>query len=215
MADNYLEKRYEEVFGKDAGRPQGIRRATPSIDNLLYRNRSHRGYAKERVVTIEELEKIARVNTMLPSARNQQVLRFKLVTKDSGAADVMAACRLGGALPELHLPLSGTEPEAFIVVCSTIAEERYVDIDMGISLQSMLLKAVSMDLNGIIICAFNREAVTKALNLPYTPLAILAIGKGTEKIQIEPISADDSHAYYRTEDGIHHVPKVRLEDLLI
>lgn len=215
MADNYLEKRYEEIFGSGAGRREGVRHTTPSIDNLIARNRSQRGYVKSRVVTQEELEKIIRVCTMIPSAKNQQVLRFCPVTRESGAETVLKNIRLGGALPELHLPFEGTEPEAFIVVCSTIEEGRYVDIDLGIAAQSMLLKAVSMGLNGIIICAFNRDIIQQELALPYPPIALIAIGKGVEKIVLEPINEQDNHNYYRTPDGVHHVPKVKLEDLLI
>ena len=214
MADNYLEKRYEEVFGGGARR-EGIHRANPSIDHLLAIGRSHRGYVKERIVTHDELEKIIRVCTLIPSARNQQVLRFRPVTRDSGASAVLPHLHLGGALPELHLPLAGTEPEAFIVVCSTVEESRYVDIDLGIAAQSMLLKAVAMGLNGIIVCAFDREALREALALPYPPIAVIAIGKGAEKIVLEPITAADDHTYYRTADGVHHVPKVQLQDLLI
>ena len=211
MADNYLEKRYEEIFG--AGRTK-VKRVGHPLDDLLLRNRSQRGYFKDYVVRREELERIVGVCSRIPSARNQQVLRFRLVTRDTGAADVLRSIKLGGALPELHLPLPGTEPEAFIVVCSTVKEDRLVDVDLGIALQSMLLKAVEMGLNGIVIGAFNKEQVRQDLQLPLDPLMILAIGKGIEKIELTSIQAGDSHAYYR-RDGIHYVPKIPAKELLI
>ena len=142
------------------------------------------------------------------------MLRFKLVTKDTGAEHVLKNIVLGGALPELHLPFAGTEPEAFIVVCSVIAETRMVSIDMGISVQSMLLKAVDMGLNGIIIGAFNKTAVMQALQLPYEPALIVAIGKGNENIQCVPIHSHENHNYYR-QDNVHYVPKVMVEDLIL
>lgn len=211
MADNYLEKRYEEVFG--AGRTK-VKRVGHTLDELLLKNRSHRGYNTNFKVTEEMLERIVAVNTKLASGCNRQVLRFKLITHNSGAETVLKHIKLGAALPELHLPQKGTEPEAFIVVCSTMAENKLVDIDLGISAQSMLLKAVEMGLNGIIIGAFNKEAVQKELGLKYDPIAIVAIGKGIEKIELTPIGEDESHAYYR-ENGIHYVPKVKLEDLIM
>lgn len=122
--------------------------------------------------------------------------------------------RLGGALPELRLPLEGTEPQAFIIVCSTVVEDRWVDIDLGISAQSMLLKATEMGLNGICIGAFNADTITSTLALPHKPLLIIAIGKGIEDIRLMEISENDNHAYYRT-DGTHFVPKVRIDDLII
>ena len=205
MADNYLEKRYEETLG--ANKPK-VKRIGHTVDELLLKNRSVRGYKKVYAVSREELERIVGVCCKIPSARNQQVLRFKLVTKESGADRVLPLIKLGGALPELHLPFPGTEPEAFIVVCSTVAENPMVDIDLGIAAQSMLLKAVEMGLNGLIIAAFNRAKLQEALSLPYPPLLVLAIGKGDEHIELKPIGESESHAYYR-EGGVHYVPKVR------
>jgi nitroreductase len=214
MADNYLEKRFEEVFGASARKKTVIRRNNPSIDTLLHRNRSYRGYDQSHVVTEAQLREIVSVNTLIPSAMNRQPLRFHLVTRDTGSEKILSNIRMGAALPELHLPLPGTAPEAFIVVCSALEEDKFVDIDLGISLQSMLLKATSAGLNGLIICAFDRMAITEALHLRYPPLAILAIGKGAESIFIRPIHSGDSQTYYR-KDGIHYVPKLALEDLLI
>lgn len=205
MADNYLEKRYEETLGNGKIR---VKKIGHTVDELLTKNRSTRGYKKAYKVSHSELERIAGVCTRIPSARNQQVLRMRLVTHDSGADLVLPLIKMGAALPELHLPFPGTEPEAFIVVCSTVAENPMVDIDLGIAAQSMLLKAVEMGLNGLIIAAFNRAKLQEALFLPYPPLLVLAIGKGDEHIELKPIGESESHAYYR-EGGIHYVPKVR------
>ena len=136
------------------------------------------------------------------------------MTSDTGADKVLERIRLGGALPELHLPLPGTEPRAFILVCATVPEDRIVDIDLGISLQSMGLKAVEMGLNSIIVCAFDKEAVRIDFDLPAAPLAILAVGKGAESIFLKPVREGESLKYYRKE-GVHYVPKIVLDDLLI
>ena len=204
MADNYLEKRYEETLGSGKIR---VKKIGHTVDELLTKNRSTRGYKKAYKVSRQELERIVGVCTRIPSARNQQVLRMHLVTSDSGADKVIPLVKMGAALPELHLPLPGTEPEAFIVVCSTVPENPMVDIDLGIAAQSMLLKAVEMGLNGLIIAAFNRAKLQETLALPYTPLLLLAIGKGNEHIELKPIDESESHAYYR-ENGVHIVPKV-------
>ena len=213
MADNYLENRYDELFG--SGRKKTVvKHVGQSLDTLLKKNRSYRGYDKKTLVTQEQLRKIVAVNPLLPSGRNQQALRFKLVTHDTGAEKVLANIKLGGALPELHLPFEGTEPEAFIIICSTVPENKILDIDLGISAQSMLLKAVEMGLNGIMIGAYNKEIIKKEFDLPYEPVLIVAIGKGTENIRLVEINEDESHKYYR-QDGVHFVPKVKLEQLIL
>lgn len=210
MADNYLEKRMEEYLTRKHTATQS---KTPTLNQLLIRNRSHRGYDTQRLVTMDELRRIVNVNTRIPSARNQQCLRFRLVTHEE-SHNVLPHIKLGSALPDLHLPIEGTEPHAFIIVCSTIPEDRWVDIDLGISAQSMLLKATEMHLNGICIGAFHAEHIKEALHLTLPPLLIIAIGKGTDDIRLTEISETDNHAYYRTE-GVHYVPKVRLDDIII
>lgn len=210
MADNYLGRKMEEYRARTE---TPARRPAMTLTKLLLRNRSCRGYDPGFVVREDQLRSLIEVNTRIASARNQQVLRFRPVLADE-APLVLPLIRLGAALPELHLPLPGTEPNAFIVVCSTVPEDRYVDIDLGISAQSMLLRAAEIGLNGICIGAFNPARVRQTLGLPYDPLLILAIGRGAERIELTEIRADESHAYYR-RDGVHYVPKVCLDDLLI
>ena len=211
MADNYLEKRYEETLG--ANRPK-VKRIGHTVDELLQKSRSVRGYNKDYVVKRSELERITAVCTRIPSGCNQQVLRFFLVTKDSGADRVLPLVKMGAALPELHLPFPGTEPEAFIVCCSTAPETKLVDIDLGIAMQSMALKATEMGLNTLMIGAFHREKLKEALSLPYEPLMVLAVGKGIEHIELVQVHADAPRAYYR-KDGVHYVPKVKAAELII
>ena len=212
MADDYLGRKMEEYRTRQAAGPRPQRPAA-TLRRLLLRNRSYRGYDPHFLVRRDQLLRIIEVNTLLPSAMNRQVLRFRPVLADE-APLILPHLRVGGALPELHLPLPGTEPNAFIVICATVAEDRYVDIDLGISAQSMLLRAAEIGLNGICIGAFDRTRVREELHLPYDPLLILAVGKGAERIELVEIAAEENHAYYRRE-GVHYVPKVRLDDLLI
>ena len=209
MADNYLENKFEELRNK----PTKMKPAT-SLGTLIRRNRSYRGYDPSCVVTMAQLRRIAEVCTKVPSGRNQQVLRFKLLTKDTGADTMQGLYKLGGALPELHLPFPGTEPQAFIIICSTREPDRWVNMDIGIAAQSMLLKAVEMGLGGICIGAFNTAAVTEAFALPYPPQLVLAIGKPAEKIELVPVRDGADLKYYR-RDGIHYVPKIALDDLIL
>ena len=220
MADNYLEKKMEEhkaLPDRKSFKAAKKSRAEGSLplDSLLLRNRSCRGYDSNYIVSKEELLKIVEVNTKIASARNQQVLRFKLVY-GTEAKEVTKAIKLGGALPELNLPLPGTEPNAYIIICTEEPKGKWVDIDLGISAQSMLLKAVDLGLNGICIAAFNKEKISALVNggRQMEPLLILAIGKSIERFQLLPIGQEDEHNYFR-KNGVHFVPKVRIEDLLI
>jgi nitroreductase len=210
MADNYLEKRQAELA---ASQKTVIRRNHISLDTLLRRSRSYRGYDPSRQVTAEELKSLVAAATLAPSGMNRQPLRYRLVTADE-ASRVLPYITLGAALPEEHLPKPGTEPQAFLVVCSSVPEDRVVDMDLGFAAQSILLKATEMGLGGIFILNFRKEAVREALDLPLAPVAIIAIGKPAESIFLLPASSPDASLSYYRKDGVHFVPKLT-PDLLI
>jgi len=149
MADNYLEKRYQEVFGNSgSSKKNSIHRL--GIDNLLLKNQSIKGFDPSYKVHRLQLESIAGVNDKINSVAKEKSLRFFLFNQ---------------------------EDEAFIVVCSTLPERPSVNIDLGISLQSMLLKAVDLGLGGKIILDFDKMETQNELNLHFEPLAILVVGK--------------------------------------
>jgi len=150
---------------------------------------------------------------LIPSARNQQVLRYKKV-QGKEAKIISSTLKLGLGLPELQLPVEGHKPQVFIVICSTVSESKWVDIDLGIAVQSILLKSVEMGMNGICIGSFDKQMVKENCKLAYEPLLLLAFGKGDEKIELKKISENESHEYYRIK-GNHIVPKIKLEDLIL
>lgn len=209
MADNYLERREREINE----RKTVVRHTGVSLESLLKKNRSWRGYDPGRIVTEAELKQIAQATTLIASGMNKQRLRYRLVTAEE-AAKVLPHITLGAALPEEHLPHPGEEPGAFIVVCATEAENKVIDIDLGIAAQTMLLKATEMGLGGIFILNFRGEAIREVLGLPASPIAVIAIGKPAEKIFLVPVHSGADLNYYR-RDGIHYVPKLQVEDLLV
>ena len=209
MADNYLGKKMEDFLAGKSSAPK----RTMSFAKLVAKNRSYRGFDNTFTVRADQLRRIMEVVPLCPSARNQQVLRMRPVLDDE-ADVVLRHIRLGGALPELHLPFAGTEPRAFIVICSTVEESKYVDIDLGILAQSILLQAGEIGLGGICIGAFDHDALRRELSLCYEPLLVVAIGRPKEHIELVECSAGDNLNYYR-RDNIHYVPKINVEELII
>ena len=66
------------------------------------------------------------------------------------------------------------------------------------------------------IASIRREVLRKELAIPdkYEILLILALGEPVEKVVIDDISNDDVK-YWRDEEKTHHVPKRRLDDLIL
>lgn len=208
MADNYLENQMDRLREV---RPKVVR-THPSLDSLLRRNRTHRGYDNAVRLSEETLKEIVAVVPFVASGMNAQRLRFRLVPS-AAAGMVHPHVTLGAALPEEHLPHPGEEPAGYIVICAE-HEDKVIDVDAGMAAQSMLLKAVEMGLGGVFILNFRKAALKEALRLPLDPVAVIGLGKGTDRVFILPVHAGDSLQYYR-KDGVHYVPKLQAEDLII
>lgn len=210
MADNYLEKRMEQ-FRSSAGAAPA--KSKNSLSALLLKNRSTRGFDSSFKVRKDQLVRIVSVNNKVASARNRQVLRFALVTEER-AHLVLPHITMGSALSDVKLPLPGKEPNAFIVVCSVCEPHVSTYVDLGISVQSMLLQAVEIGLNGVCLMSFDKEKIKENFSLPYEPLMVLAIGKSAEDIRLVDMPSDGDCCYYR-KDGVHCVPKLSVDDLII
>lgn len=65
--------------------------------------------------------------------------------------------------------------------------------------------------------SFDKRALTEALDIrePYELLLVLALGKPKETVVLEEIADPADVKYWRDEQGIHHVPKRRLQDLIL
>lgn len=213
MADNYLEKRYEEVFGSGA-RKVTVKHSTPSLNTLLVKNRSIRRYRQDFTVTEEQLRTIVEVNVKLGSAMNRQALRFRIVA-DNAEGEV-------NALRDILFrePARSESTRAYIIVYSTIPEERYIDIDLGISLQSMALKAAELGLNCLIKGNIDKDGLSSLFGTGegLEPVAVLCVGKAAESVFLKPVSADSSgepDLKPYTKEGVHYVPKLQIDTILL
>ena len=80
-----------------------------------------------------------------------------------------------------------------------------------------MLGAVEKGLGGCIIKNINKEKLKKVLNLDekYEIAFVLPIGYPKEEVVIEEINSDEDIKYWRDENEVHHVPKRRLDDVII
>lgn len=240
MADNYLEKRYEEVFGAGASRKVPVKHASPALNTLLVRNRTIRRYRQDYKVTDAQLRTIVEVNTKIASAMNRQALRFRIVpTEDTAMLEALKTCLFR------EQPARSEAATAFIVVFTAVPEDRFIDIDLGISLQSMALKAAELGLNCLIKGNIDRLALKSlfsadaksethdaskvehmtekqplsAVPCHLEPLAVLCMGKAAESVFLKPMSGTcpphDEDLVPYTRDGVHYVPKLQIDSLLV
>lgn len=192
-----------------------------SIYDLVLKSRSYRSYSPDHKVTEAQLRALAECARNCPSAVNKQYLRYRLCCTPADMEKVLPLTKWAGLLPDWQLPPVGHEPPAAIVIChdrTAAASEAASHWDVGITAQTMLLAATEMGLGGCMIGNFVKEKMQAALGLPehLLPVLVLAVGKPDEEIILEPLTEEGgSTAYYRDADGRHHVPKRRLEDVIV
>ncbi len=190
------------------------------IYDLARRSRSWRGYDESRTIGREELLRFVDCARFAPSSVNAQPLKYRLVYEREELDVLQPLTGWARALPEKKLPYPGHRPTAFIVICQETAWSadlgRYLR-DVGAVAQTILLAATEAGLGGIMIGNFRPERVAEALKLPETvvPMLIVAVGKPDETIVLEEVEPGADLRYYRDENDVHHVPKRRLEDIVI
>ena len=91
------------------------------------------------------------------------------------------------------------------------------DCDAGIAAQSIMLGAAEKGLGGCIIASINKDRLREALAIDprYEILLALALGKPKETVVIEMVEPDGDTKYWRDSDGVHHVPKRALDELIV
>jgi nitroreductase len=108
-------------------------------------------------------------------------------------------------------------PVAYVVILldKTIAED--CGCEEGITAQTILLGAVEKGLGGCMIRSIQREKLRRELAIPdhFGIRLVLALGKPAEKVVLEDLKPGGDTYYWRDEKGVHHVPKRRLEELII
>lgn len=77
--------------------------------------------------------------------------------------------------------------------------------------------ATERGLGGCIIASIQREALRETLGIDprYKILLALALGKPKETVVVDPVGPDGDIKYWRDAEGVHHVPKRGLDEIIV
>ncbi|RRD69323.1 MULTISPECIES: nitroreductase family protein [unclassified Desulfovibrio] len=183
---------------------------------LMEEARTCRRFVEEKPLSMADLEWLVECARLAPSARNAQSLRFALVGHGPACQKLFALTRWAAALKDWGGPHEGERPTGFIVILAPADAGQLVFYDVGIAAQSMQLAAASRGWGCCMIYSFDHKAVPELLRVPADMKAALVLGLGLarEKRVVAPLPADGSVQYWRDAQGVHHVPKRPLEDLI-
>jgi nitroreductase len=190
---------------------------TNKFADLIRDNRSCRRFYQNHFVTIETLKELVNLGRLSASGANLQPLKYILSCDPSKNAEIFSCLAWAGYLKDWPGPEEGERSSAYVVMLGDKRISEDSGCDHGIAAQSILLGAREMGLGGCMLGSINREALRDILAIPShcKILLVLAIGKPKERVELEPVDAGGSIRYWRDAEGVHHVPKRKLEDIII
>jgi nitroreductase len=188
-----------------------------NIKTLIYKNRSYRRFQEDYAIDRETLVELIDLARHSASAANKQPLKFFLSCDPETNALIFPNTRWAGYLENWGGPAPGERPSAYIVVLGDLRISDSFNVDHGIAAQSILLGAAERGLGGCIIGSVQRVKLQRELNLPdfYQILLVIALGKPNETVVVESLGENGNIKYWRDDQGVHHVPKRSLDELIV
>jgi nitroreductase len=185
--------------------------------NLVQKSRSYRRFDETHQIDSDTLRELIRLAQYSPTGNNMQPLKFWLSNTPEVNAVIFPHLGWAGSLKDWKGPEKGERPTAYIIILGDTNIQVNFGVDYGIAAQSIMLGAAEKGLGGCMIGSARREDLQAALGIPapYKILLVLALGKPVERVVTEPLGKNGEIRYYRDAEGVHHVPKRSLDELIL
>jgi nitroreductase len=192
-----------------------------NVYEAVTRRRSIRRF-KGKPVPREALEKCVDAGRLAPSGRNLQLCEYVIIDDEKILPRIFE--NIGGTAalpPEKGGPCPANRPRAYIIVLinSVLEAEigghrRMTLYDVGMAVENMILVAQEQGLGTCPVLRFNENGLRGVLNIPptYEVALVLLLGYPDESPVAEV--ATDSVGLWLDSQGVRHVPKRKLEDII-
>lgn len=184
---------------------------------LTRKCRSYRRFDGSKPMDEETMKRLVDLGRLAASGGNLQPLKYLLSCEAKKNADIYNTLTWAGYLTDWDGPEPQERPTGYIVIIHDKKITPISDCDHGIAAQNIMLGAVSLGLGGCMIKAIHHDKLRQALNLPsyYDIPLVLALGTPKEEVIIDEIENKESIKYWRDKEKNHHVPKRKLDDILL
>jgi len=185
--------------------------------DAIVKRRTVRKYT-QKPVELSLLYKLIDAARRAPSAMNLQPLRYRLVQDPAEVQAMFPLVSWAGHIAPAGNPLPGEEPTAYIVnLVDTRVRASGYESDIGAAVENILLTAVEEGLGCCWIGSVKRDQVRELLRIPpeYKIDTVIALGYQGESPVMEDVELRRDLSYYKDGEGTLHVPKIRLEDVII
>ena len=167
-----------------------------------------------KTVTEEVLLKCVDAARLSPSGANLQPLMYIIVNDQKLLRKVFSTLSWAGYLPD-YQPREEEMPRAYIVILLDKKISRTPNHDAGIATMSISMVAYDEGLGSCILGAVDREKLREILNVPedFAIALVVALGYPAENPVVETVK-DGDIKYWLDENGVLHVPKRDLKDVV-
>jgi nitroreductase len=188
-----------------------------NMEELVRKTRSYRRFHEDHAIGMETLKGLVELARLSASGRNLQPLKYMLSNQKAMNDRIFPELAWAGYLKDWSGPVPGERPSAYIVVLGDQRLTKDFGSDPGIASQSILLGATSQGLGGCLIGSVKRDRLREVLHVPahLEIVLVIALGKPKEIVRIDPLGPDGDIKYWRDAEGVHHVPKRALEEIIV
>ena len=186
------------------------------LSELMERTRSYRRF-KQNPISEQTLRGLVDLARLSPSGGNIQPLKFVLSCDDATNAKIFPCTVWAGYLTDWPGPADGERPTGYVAIVLDHEISKNAGCDHGIAAQSIVLGAMEQGIGACIIGSIKQKDLCSVLQLSdqYEILLVIALGVPGETVALEEVGPDGNIQYYRAADDTHHVPKRRVDDLII
>ena len=186
------------------------------IKDIVMKNRSYRRFEQEISIDIDILKELVELGSLSASAGNRQPLKYVLSCSAEKNAQVFSCLSWADSLIDWDGPVEGERPSAYIILLGDTEISNALAYDSGIAAQSILLGAVEKGLGGCMLGPVDIKNIHPLLGIEecYEIPLVIALGKPKEKVVIETVGPDADTTYWRDKEGVHHVPKRAVADII-
>lgn len=187
------------------------------FSRLVRKNRSYRRFREDQKIPAGTLKGLINLARLCPSGGNKQPLKYTFSNEREKNAGIFRTLAWAAYLKSWGGPAEGERPPAYIIILGDKSVSSSFGHDAGIAAQTILLGAAEKGLGGCMVGSVNRKELARFLKMPGNMeiVLVIALGKPAEKVVLEEAGRNGSTKYWRDRDSVHHVPKRRLEDIII
>lgn len=185
-----------------------------SVYEIILKRRTIRRF-KPEPLPLELLEKLVNAGRLAPSGANLQPLEFIIVNKPEMVNKVFPALKWAGYIAPAGNPPEGKRPVAYIVVLvNTQIKSGNGSVDAAAAIENMILTALEEGVGSCWLGSIDRNQLRSVFDIPqhYQIDSVLALGYPDESPVVE--EAKDSIKYWKDDQGVLHVPKRKLSDIV-